>query len=297
MQQKSTISVDVNNKEYYKKIVPQPQVLTSHEAGWKDIVLEYHRQPAHELPETTNFQQHILAVYLKELAAEFKMNSRYEVRNVHSGDLVIIPANMDYWNADRTDSEFVVLSVEPQKLLHSSQDLIKGDLIELIPTISQPDPFIYGTALALKQELETDYQGCRLYAETLSNSLAVHLLRKYAAAKLQRRSSYRKLSPSKLKQILDLIGDRLSEEISISEIAEYINMSQFYFVRQFKRSVGVTPYRYIMHQRVEMAKRLLKQDLPLAEVALACGFANQSHLGRVFKQFTGTTPRRYRQAL
>ncbi|MEO0844794.1 MAG: helix-turn-helix transcriptional regulator, partial [Cyanobacteria bacterium J06643_5] len=82
---------------------------------------------------------------------------------------------------------------------------------------------------------------------------------------------------------------------SLLELANFLNLSQFHFCREFKKSVGVTPHHYIMQQRVKMAKRVLKQqNLPIAEVAVECGFSNQSHLGRVFKQHTGTTPRRFR---
>ena len=73
-------------------------------------------------------------------------------------------------------------------------------------------------------------------------------------------------------------------------------MSRFYFCRLFKKSVGATPYQYVMQQRVEMAKRMLQQQgLSIADVAFDCGFANQSHLGRIFKKHTGTTPKKYRE--
>jgi len=247
----------------------------------------------HEMP-VTSFQQHTLVVPLNNYLTECKMDSQFESRNTQRGDLILIPANMDYWSADITNSEYIVLTIEPQQLLQANQELIKGDAIELIPTFPKPDAFIYGTAIALKQELETNYNGCRLYAESLFNSLAVHLLQKYATSQPQIQE-YNGLAPFKLKQILELIHDSLSEEISLLELAKYLDLSQFHFCREFKKSVGVTPHHYIMQQRVKMAKQVLKQqDLPIAEVAVECGFSNQSHLGRVFKQHTGTTPRRFR---
>lgn len=291
-------SVDISNKEEARKVAPLPPLLTSHDAGWKNMYFEHHRQPTCEIPETI-FQQHLLVVYLKEVLSEFKMDDRFERKNARRGDMLIIPADINYGKADRADSEFISLCIEPQKLLQSNRELIKGDNIELIPTFPTPDTFIYGTAIALKQELETDYNGCGLYAESLFNSLAFHLLYKYANKQPQLIDNSDGLAPYKLKQILNYIGDRLSEEVSVEAMANYLDLSPFHFCREFKKSVGLTPHKYIMQQRVEMAKILLKKErnLPLAEVALDCGFYNQSHFGRVFKSYVGTTPKRYRESL
>ena len=295
MQQQKPISVDLSRKNSCKQIVPKRQLLTSHDAGWRNIVLEHHHQPACKIP-TTNFQQHILVITLSKTIAEYKMNGCFQAQQSQVGDLVLIPAKADYWNIDRTDSEYIVIAIEPESLFNSGQELIKNDSIELIPTFPQPDPFVYGTALALKQELETDYHGCRLYAETLRESLAVHLLRKYAVQQPQLPDDVGGIAPFKLKQVLDLIGDRLSEEISIEQMADYLDLSPFHFCHQFKKSVGITPHQYVMQQRVDLAKRMLKrQTIPLSDVAFDCGFSNQSHLGRVFKRYTGTTPKRYQQ--
>ncbi|MEM1309361.1 MAG: helix-turn-helix transcriptional regulator, partial [Cyanobacteria bacterium P01_H01_bin.153] len=59
---------------------------------------------------------------------------------------------------------------------------------------------------------------------------------------------------------------------------------------------GVSPYRYLLQQRVERAKQLLEQrSLPISTIALDCGFANQTHLTKVFRQLTGITPKAYRK--
>lgn len=75
-----------------------------------------------------------------------------------------------------------------------------------------------------------------------------------------------------------------------------VDMSKYYSLRLFKQSMGVTPHQYLIQQRMEKAKQLLKQEkVSIVEVAAQCGFSNQSHFARVFNKNTDLTPRAYRK--
>lgn len=100
----------------------------------------------------------------------------------------------------------------------------------------------------------------------------------------------------KLHQAIAYINDHLAENLSLRTIAQQIGISQFYFCRLFKQATGITPYQYLLQQRIERAKQLLLQrQLSIAEVALEVGFSNQSHFTRLFKQMMGITPKRFIQ--
>jgi AraC family transcriptional regulator len=78
-------------------------------------------------------------------------------------------------------------------------------------------------------------------------------------------------------------------------MAELGDISQCHCGRLFKQALGLSPYQYLLQQRVERAKQLLKQkDKPVVEIALDCGFNSHSHFGRKFRQLTGMTPKAYR---
>lgn len=103
------------------------------------------------------------------------------------------------------------------------------------------------------------------------------------------------LSPEMLRQALAYIQEHLSEGMTLETIANHLGISQYYFSHLFKQSMGVSPYQYILQQRVERAKQLLMQsELAIAEIALECGFANQNHLARHFRNLVGISPKTFR---
>lgn len=97
-------------------------------------------------------------------------------------------------------------------------------------------------------------------------------------------------------QVTEYIHEHFTQAIKLEDLASHIGITQFHFSRLFKRSMGMPPHQYVMQQRIEKAKQLLKDtDIPIADIALDCGFSSQSHLGKYFRQLTGITPRKYRQ--
>jgi AraC family transcriptional regulator len=98
--------------------------------------------------------------------------------------------------------------------------------------------------------------------------------------------------------VLDHIEAHLGEELSLAELANIACLSPFHFSRCFKRSVGVGPQRYVTRRRVERARALMRRtDEPLAAIAQALGFADQSHFTQVFRRETGAPPARFRAAV
>ena len=98
-----------------------------------------------------------------------------------------------------------------------------------------------------------------------------------------------------LKSIQGYIDAHLEKALSIEEMASRVGISPSYFARSFRSSVGLAPHAYVMHRRLLRAQELLANtDLPLIDIALATGFADQSHFSRRFHQMTGVPPRAFR---
>lgn len=100
-----------------------------------------------------------------------------------------------------------------------------------------------------------------------------------------------------LNQIREMLNENFAQHVSLAELAAVAGVHPVYLATVFRENFHCTVGEYVRRLRVEFASRELSStDTPLAEIALAAGFAHQSHFARTFKRFTGLTPRQYRSA-
>lgn len=292
MQNEKPLAVDFNKKDTSLRLFERSPLLTSRAAGWNGIYLEFHHQPPAKKSEYRSLQHLIIIHTLPAPSTERRLIDRcLWHEEVAQADVGILPANIPcqtQWDMPR---QFIMLCLEPTQFSRAIRESIEPERVELLPHSPKPDPLIYQIGLALKAELERDEAGSRLYAEAMANALIVHLLKHYAVHTPVVQNHSDGLSRSKLKQVIDYIHNHLDQDLSLNELAAMVQMSPTYFARLFKQSTGFPPHQYVVHHRIELAKRLLFQpELSIAEIAYQVGFANQGHLNRHFKKLTGTTP-------
>jgi AraC family transcriptional regulator len=104
------------------------------------------------------------------------------------------------------------------------------------------------------------------------------------------------LSSQHLRRAFDFILNHLAEDISLDDLADLTGLTGKHFARAFKQSTGMPPHRYLIAQRIEAAKRRLIDTMDsLADIALACGFADQSHFTATFRKAVGVAPGTWRR--
>jgi len=213
------------------------------------------------------------------------------------GEMLITPANTPLFSRWEGDENCLQIRLPAEFMRNVARETVVGDCdrITLKPEFKAHNPQLESISTMLLNEVQQGSLSNRLYVDSLSNILAVHLLKQHATTRPHLPVYEGGLPSRQLRQILDYVDVHLEQEIKLADLAQLLDMSQFHFSRLFKQSLGMSPYQYLLQQRVERAKQLLKNtDRLITDIALSCGFNSHSHLSKQFKQLTGITPKAYR---
>lgn len=273
-------------------------VFSSQSKDWENILVEQFHHPAGEGSSCYSDAHSICLslaprpVHLLQTQGD-KTHTGFYIK----GCFCITPAQMPFFARWESDDRFMQIRIAAQFLQTIAVETIDAnpDRLEIIPQPRMRDPQLEAIAMMLLTELQQEGSSSKLYIESLTNILAVHLLRQYATAKSDVPIYQGGLAQRQVVQVLDYINDHLDHEIKLADLAALLGMSQFHFSHLFKQTIGITPYQYLLQQRIERAKQLLKQtDQSITEIAFQCGFNSHSHLSKQFRQLVGISPRNYR---
>jgi AraC family transcriptional regulator len=269
-------------------------VIDKRGASWGGVKVEHYRFSEGELPEHQH-REHLLVLSLGDCSGEIRMASGMHARSQGKGGVCLVPSGQPFASRLGGDTECLAIYLDPALVTRAASEAGAGGLVEVVAKTNPRDPVVSSVGMALLGELESDAPGGRLYAESLANVLAVHLLRHYTASGAESRRLTGGLAGWRLRRVLSFIAENHERDVSLEDLAGAAGMSTFHFAREFKRATGTTPHQHLTRFRVERAKALLAEGrLPLAEVGLRAGFSHQSHFTRLFHKHTGTTPQSYR---
>jgi AraC family transcriptional regulator len=181
--------------------------------------------------------------------------------------------------------------------LHASREVLERVGAELqISTRRQPDylhrgdAFLAASVRQIGSELRTGAP--RLHLDTLVRVLLEHLL---LHGEAEGRSAPR-MSARALSEVLDLMRERLDDDLALDELAAAAHLSPHHFLRRFTAATGTTPVRYLTRLRMERAMDLLRTStLPIEEVGRRCGYSNPSAFSAAFRRHAGRTPTEHRR--
>ena len=279
----------------------KPPVLSSRQLGWNGILAEQC-----QCSSTSSFEMELPAISAHWLNLSLgrptpliqKRDDRLHESIVQKGDSIFVPAGQpSYWRQHEGDICCPLhICLKPELIEQVAEaSEIDAQRINLVNCFGKQDLQLHHVAMLLLAELQLGGIMGRLYVESLTQVLVIHLLRHYSTVTQTITSGNRSLTNSQLQQAIDYIHTHLNRDLSLAELASIVNISPTYFASLFKQAMGISPHQYVIQRRVEQAKMMLKRtDLAIADIALQVGFSSQSHLTQQFKRVTRLTPKQIR---
>ncbi|SEH27210.1 AraC family transcriptional regulator [Rhizobium sp. NFR12] len=218
--------------------------------------------------------------------------TRIRTASAASGCCEIVPAGADYWARWHEPKEVAAFSLSQpwlDGLAQSDLDLPAATVVaDALPVVDRRVGLIGGM---LRDELRSGTHGTMagLELDSLLNLLGIHLIRQYGVARPQK--DLGGLSDRQFRQVRDHMQAHLTLGVRLEDLASLVGLSSSQLLRSFRRRTGTSPHQYFTRLRLDEARALIVNGpLPLAEIALTCGFSSQSHLTTIMRREDGLTP-------
>jgi AraC family transcriptional regulator len=257
-----------------------------------DLTVERYKTGGRALTPRIQFEdQHLVRIQwagkLREAGTAFRSISAL---NAFS----LFPAGVVLQEYAMSEVEFTQLSLKSAFIHRVAWEMDLQDRFELMPQWAIRDQPAESIAHAAEYEIQSDLGAGNLFMESLATALASHLLMRYSSQPVAMREYRGGMSTNQLRRTIDFIEANLGGNFGLAELAANVRISPYYFCRLFKQSTGLSPHQFVIRERIEHARQMLKEHrLTTVEIASNRGFSDQSHFARVFRGLVGTTPKHY----
>jgi AraC family transcriptional regulator len=268
--------------------------LTSAAIQWGGLALEDYRVPACVIARHEHVQNFLHVVLSGSVRYEVLTGGKSLRFTAGPGTTFVLPRGTVDELRWAGPTHRIAVAIHPSLLVNVLDETVRENDVELIEHWNVADRHIMAVLMAMTADLDEGSPAGRLYGESLATALAVYLLNRYAVRRYVPTMYKGGLPGYRLKRVLDYIGDSLTEDLSLVQLAALAGMSPHYFAELFKRSVGYSPHRFVLLQRLERAKQALRDPTrSVLEAGVSAGFQNPSHFARVFHRFVGVSPSRF----
>lgn len=278
--------------------VPGQLTVRNPDQGWRGLNVRGYRYNASDVVVPPVRDYTIVAYNRGRTDMRRQIDGDWSEACLGPGDVSLMTRAADSrwaWTQDVEVSLVFLGQDEVAETCHQMFDREVSD-VDLRDVLKADDPAIYRTAALIASEAANGNLGSQLMVDSLSCQMAVHLLRRHSQIKFREPGTNDCLTFRQIRLVRDYIQEHLHENILLQDLAGTIALSRFHFARQFRNTLGTTPHEFVLRQRVGYAQTLLRRTrMSLREVASACGFADQSHMTRLFRTRLGITPGRYRR--
>ncbi len=273
--------------------------VSSADCGWEGVVLEKGWSP-HFYPTDVFTPYFYFALALEQdLRWEARHGEELQPLKTTPGEIWINPPETPFTHKIDQPCFFTILAIEAETFLDAHPEALPRDRLQFLNNYNVEDPLLKNFIEMFLFEAQSGAKNGARYLRNLLSALCEYYINNYSdyrdLAKAGGAGSSRVKSED-VNSIENFILENVDEALSVEDLAAELNMSKFYFLREFKKASGFTPHQFLVRVKMKRAAELLAGSaLPLSEVALRLGFGDQSHFSRVFKSHFNASPGAYRR--
>ena len=268
--------------------------------NWPGIILEKGSSP-HFYPKNVYTPYFYFALGLEQdLHWSAKTGDGMTALKTSPGDIWINPPSHPFTHAIAEPCFFVILAVEEKDFLDSCLLNLTNKNLQFLNNYNVHDETIKGIIELFMIEAKAKGRNGLAYLKHLLSLLSTHYVQNYSDYTDQQntRATTSKFDQQQVDKVDSFIAKNIGAHITVDDLADLLHCSKFYFLREFKKLVGVTPYQYLLQKRLDQARgQLSSTKRDIAAVAFDLGFNDQSHFTRAFKKQFGVTPGQFQKQM
>jgi AraC family transcriptional regulator len=247
-----------------------------------------------EEPYHRVLEEHALGLQLRAGSMEAGAQ-RYAMTRLtfEEGDMGLCPRYSEGW-LGCCDVERLILTISDGALKEAND--VASDGVELRHELRLFDKRLASLATAVNAERIAGFPSGQLFLDSVEQAIATILVDGYTVRQRPARKYQGGLSPARLRRIREFVHANMEEEFSLKEMAQAVGLSTAHFSQMFRKSTGESPHRFVLRQRIERGKEMLRaEEGRILDIAIACGFKTQQHFARVFRKLCGASPTEYHE--
>jgi len=244
-------------------------------------------------PHMRVYREQMLAMLLQPCCIEIGWRrSELTKFDYDAGEIMLPRRHVETWA--RTDSlQYLSVGISDAALRAACDGMASE--VELHNAPKLEDARLGALVAAVNAERIAGFPSGTLFLDSVEQALAAVLVDRYAVRRPPLPRYRGGLSPARLRRVKELVQAKIEKELTLHEMAQCVGLSTAHFSDMFRKSTGESPLQFVLRERVERAKEMLRADeTRVLDVAVACGFKTQQHFARVFRRICGASPTEYR---
>ena len=270
---------------------------SSSKLNWPGVILEKGCSP-HFYPTNVYTPYFYFALALdQDLHWQVETEHGISALKTTPGNIWINPPSTPFTHEISEPCYFIILAIEKETFLQNCSLNFKDKPLQFLNNYNVHDETIKGIIELFLLEAKANGQNGQAYLKNMLSLLTTHYIQNYSNYSdiENARSADSKFDQGQVDKIREYIQQNIGSHITVDDLAELLKCSKYYFLREFKKFVGITPYQYLINQRLEQAKTRLINGANIASVVYDLGFNDQPHFTRMFKNHFGMTPKQFQK--